>query len=165
MYNIIAESCSAIASVALVLSFQIKNTRKMFVIQCMANLLFCINYLMFFEYTAAALMILGMFSPIILVLTKGDNKYIKYAIMLIYILVGIFTYNGILSILLTLAQLSGILAQWTYKPRLIRWVRLCASPLWLAKNISVGWFITGAELFTFISILIFLIRTRKEKYD
>ena len=118
---------------------------------------------MFFEYTAAALMILGMFSPIILVLTKGDNKYIKYAIMLIYILVGILTYNGILSILLTLAQLSGILAQWTYKPRLIRWVRLCASPLWLAKNINVGWFITGAELFTFVSIIIFLIRTRKEK--
>lgn len=163
MYNVIAEAFSAAGAVALITSFQIKKTRKMFVIQCLANLMFCINYLMFREFTAAALMILGMFSPMILVLTKGDNKYIKYAIMLIYLLVGIVTYNGVLSIFLSVAQLCGILAQWTYKPRLIRWVRLCASPFWLAKNINVGWFITGAELFTFISIVIFLVRTRKEK--
>lgn len=162
MYNFIAEAFSAAGAVALILSFQIKNTRRMFIVQCLANLLFCANYLMFNELTAAALMIMGIFSPIILVFTKGDNKYLKYAIMLIYIIIGIITYSGILSILISVAQLCVILAQWTYKPRLIRWVRLCASPFWLAKNITVGWFITGAELFTFVSIVIFLIRTKKE---
>lgn len=163
MYNIIAEACSILGTVALVLSFQIKNTKVMFGIQCLANLLFCINYLMFSEFTAAALMVLGMFTPVILIITKGDNRLIKYAIMLIYVLVAVFTYDGILSVLLCVAQLAGIVSQWTYKPRLIRWVRLAASPFWLAKNIHVGLFITIAELFTAVSIIIFLIRTRNEK--
>lgn len=164
MYRIIAESFSAVGAIALILSFQIKNTRKMFTVQFFANLMFCINYLMYSEFTPAALMVLGMLSPLFLLLTSGEHKYVKYLIMLVYLLVGIITYNGILSICLTVAQLCSIMAQWTYKPRLIRWVRLCASPFWLAKNIHVGWFITGAELFTFMSIVVFLIRTRKKNF-
>lgn len=163
MYNFIAESFSVLGMVALVASFQIKNSRVMFGVQCLANALFCVNYLMFAEYTSAALMVLGMCNPVILILTKGDNKFIKYAIMLVYLLVAVFTYKAPLDIFLCIAQLCGIMAQWTYRPRLIRWVRLCASPFWLAKNIHVGIFITLAELFTFISIVIFLIRTRKDE--
>ena len=163
MYNFIAESFSVLGMIALVTSFQIKKPRVMFAVQCLANLLFCVNYLMFSEWTAAALMVLGMCTPLILIFTKGDNKLIKYVVMLVYLLVAIFTYAGPLDIFLCIAQLSGIMAQWTYRPRLIRWVRLCASPFWLAKNIHVGIFITLAELFTFISIAIFLIRTRKDE--
>ena len=161
MYNIIAEACSAVGAILLIASFQIKNTRIMFAVQCIANLLFCTNYLMFAQYTPAALMVLGMFSPVILLLTKGDNKFIKYGIMLIYVPVAVLTYGGILSIILCVAQMSYVMVQWTYKPRLIRAVRLCASPFWLWQNIGVGWFITGAELFTAVSIIVFLIRTRK----
>lgn len=162
MPEIIAELSSVLGTIALVVSFQIKKPKIMFAVQCLANVLFCANYLLCSEWTASALMVLGMLTPLFLIITKKKHQFVKYAIMLIYLFVGIFTYSSLIDAFLCVAQLSYIIAQWTYKPRLIRWVRLAASPFWLIKNIEVGIFITVAEIFTFVSIAVFLIRTRKD---
>lgn len=163
MYLIIAQALGILGSVLLVLSFQMKKTKHLFALQCLANLSFCFNYLMLDSVTGAVSMIIGIFPPLIVMLTEGKNKIWLYVMQVVYVLVGIFTYDGWLSVLVVLVQMVCAFAQWTNNGKTIRTTRLAVSPVWLAYNIrarSIGAIV--AEAFTMVSIVVYFFRTRNK---
>ncbi len=173
MYTLIAQLIGILASILLIVSFQIKNNFYMFAAQCAANLLFGINYFMLGSYTGAAIMILGTVNMILLMVTRGKQKIWMYFMLVAYVAMTWYTCIGIkdtlflvFSILVGVAQFANTMAMWSYKGMLIRKVRITSSPFWLIYNIlskSTGAII--AEIFTAVSIATYLIRNKGKETE
>ena len=157
----IGQIIGLVAAAMIILSFQAKNTKLLFVMQTIGGVLFAVSFFMIGSITAALLNLIGL--PRGLILTAGEkwNKwYILVALELAILGIGIFSYENYLSIVTVCAQLVGTAALWTRKGKMIRILQFCiVSPLWLFNNImsfAIGGIIT--EVVSMMSVIVSIIR-------
>ncbi len=173
LVEITAQILSIAASVLCFISFQMKDTRKLYIAQCTSAVLFVISFLLLGEITPAILNLINI--PRGLALSAGKKwttPKIYFCIQSMIVcagVIGVVTYipaDGttqtmiVLSyaakIVATLIQLFSTYTMWTGNGKLIRLGQIfIVSPGWLFSDIiffSIGGILT--ELINMISILI-----------
>jgi hypothetical protein len=146
---------------AAILSFQMKNNKHLYIAQGISGLLFAVNYLILGAYTSALINFINLFRGAFLASgEKFRKKRFLFLIEAMYLTSFIFTYSGVMSLLITLVQLTATVLFWTNNGKLIRLSQLVvSSPIWLVNNImagTIGGVIT--EVVNIISIFVSFIR-------
>ena len=157
----IAQGIGIIAAAISISSFQFKNNKTLFILRAIASILFALNYFLIGAMTAAILNAINILCMVLMVYGER-HRYIAIPIFLslLYTVAVIFTYEGILSILLLIAQLACVISLWTIDGLKIRLAQLfIASPIWLINNIivfTIGGIIT--EVFAIVSVIVSILR-------
>ena len=160
--EITAQIIGIAALVCAVISFQQKTHRNILVLQFMSATLFCIHFAMLGAYTGAVLNGIGVLRSFVFV-NRGkrwaDNGLWLWLFCILSVAVGIFTWDGLISILPVAGMVFTTVAFRIKTPRIVRRVAFPSSPLWLVYNVfthSLGGVIT--EVISMISILTAMIR-------
>lgn len=159
--EIIAQVIGIVAAAISISSFQFKNNKTLFTLRAIASILFALNYFLIGAITAAILNAINIVCMVLMVYGER-HRYIAIPISLaaMYIIAVCFTYEGILSILLLIAQLACVVSLWTCDGLKIRIAQLfIASPIWLINNIivfTIGGIIT--EVFAIASVIVSIVR-------
>jgi hypothetical protein len=161
MIDFIAQAIGIVAAAISISSFQFKNNKILFALRAISSVLFAANYFLIGAMTAAILNAINI-ACMLLMLYGERHRYIAIPIGLsaTYIIAVCFTYEGILSLLLLVAQLSCVISMWTADGLKIRLAQLfIASPIWLVNNIivfTIGGIVT--EIFAIVSVLVSIAR-------
>ena len=157
------------AMICSVSSFQLNKHKHIMLVQIVATALFGLQYFLLGAYTGLALDIAGVLRDI--VYYNKDKKWASsnwWTVfwVLVMLVVGIFTYQNWISLLMTAAMMLNTVSFSFTKPKLVRTTILISSPLLLVYNIltgSIGGVIN--ELFTEISSVVGIIRYDIKKKD
>ena len=159
---LIAQIIGAVALALAVISFQQKTHKYILTFQLAANFAFVLHFALLGAYTGALLNAVALLRAIVFV-NKGniwaDKKLWLYLFCILSLVVGVFTWEGTLSILPILGMLCTTVAFWIKTPK---YVRLCAfpsSPMWLIYNFAnQAWGGVFTEVINMTSIIIAIIR-------
>ncbi len=151
-------------------SYQAKTRRGILFMQLAAAVLWSTQFFFLKSYTGAALNIVSIVRNLVYMQKEkhawARSKYVPIITAAAFILCGILTWNGIMSIFPTAAMVLSSVSLYVTEERKIRIISLFVSPLWLvydAWSFSIGG--TVSEIFTIISILIAMWRFGKKKTD
>ena len=141
MTYVVAQIIGFIAFIFSLIAFHKKKKNKILSNMIISNVLNLIHYLLLGAYSGCITKVLAIIRDNFIIL-KGKNKKLSsniYLILfiLIYIIAGIFTYNGVLSILPLMAALIYIIFIWNGKELTIKKVAFGTYFLWLIYNIFV----------------------------
>lgn len=161
---LIAQAVGAVAVVMWTLSFQIKSNTKLFFVQTIANLLFCVQFILLGGYAGCVGLLLCSFRNVLIVRRdkwKWAGSY--WWIVVIAVVDGIciyVTWSKPVDLLAWFACVGGSLTYWTNNARTIRLGNLfCAGPSWLIYDISYrAWPSAVSETIAIISVIISIIR-------
>lgn len=161
MIPVLAQAVGIIASVMNIISFQMKDNRRLYVCQSIGGALFALNFFLLGSYTGALLNLFNLFRGAVLAAGKKWCKWYTFIlIQALYIFSCVITYSGYISVVVTVAQLIGTVILWTRNGKVIRVVQFfTVSPAWLFHNIvcfSLGGIIT--EVISMGSIIVSFIR-------
>lgn len=168
MKETIAQIIGVIALIMAIISFQNNTKKGILLFQLLAGSIFSIHFLLLGAYTGAALNAVSVVRNIVFY-NKNKHKWAAhvgwlYTFILISILMGILTWDGIFSLFPTLGMVLGSVAFWVDNPTQVRRLTFPVSPLWITYNIakrSYAGIIT--ELFIMTSIIVGMIRFDKGK--
>ncbi|MBE5783931.1 MAG: YgjV family protein [Clostridiales bacterium] len=161
--TIIAQGVGAVGMILGVLAFQCKDTKKLFLVQFLASLVCALQFLLLGAYTGLLLNIAGAIRLVVLYFDKkkwANHPATMWAVTLMMVLCGIFTWDGWLSLLPTAAQTLSTPLYFKKSGKLLRWGQLLfMSPCWLIYNLC-SLAIPGVilEILNISSIIISLIR-------
>ena len=166
MINTIAQIFGIIGMLSTMISFQIKSTKKLFLMQSFSGICFALNYILLGAYTGCVINILNIGRCLIMSGGKKMRRYpILITIILSYCIATLLTYTNIFSILALIAQIIGTISMWSDDWKKIRIAQLFAvSPMWLAHNIfvfSIGGIVS--EIINMISTSVSLFRFAKQE--
>lgn len=167
--KILIQIIGIVAMICSVSSFQLNKHKHIMLVQIVATALFGLQYFLLGAYTGLALDIAGVLRDI--VYYNKDKKWASsnwWTVfwVLVMLVVGIFTYQNWISLLMTAAMMLNTVSFSFTKPKLVRTTILISSPLLLVYNIltgSIGGVIN--ELFTEISSVVGIIRYDIKKKD
>jgi len=156
-----AQIIGLIAAAFNIYSFQMKGNKYLYLLQATGGTLFAISFFMMGSYTAATLNLICLLRGGILAAgRKWTNVYTYLLLMVTFLLAGIFTYDGYLSVLVTIAQLVSTTTMFSRNGKVIRIFQFfLVCPAWLYNNIvtmAVGGIIT--EVVSMVSILVSFLR-------
>ncbi|MBE6158984.1 MAG: YgjV family protein [Firmicutes bacterium] len=141
MTYVVAQIIGFIAFIFSLIAYHKKNKNKILGNMIISNVLNLIHYLLLGAYSGCITKVLAIIRDNFIIL-KDKNKKLSsniYLILfiLIYIIAGIFTYNGVLSLLPLMAALIYIIFIWNGKELTIKKVAFGTYFLWLIYNICV----------------------------
>jgi len=163
MEQLIAQIIGFIALIILVVSFQFDNRKTILNLRSLHNFANAAHFYLLNAPTAAILNLISIFRNSVF-LYRFKNKYLNNIVWLIlflvvFILVGFFTWEGLVSILAIIGIGFGTLGVWSEKTKDIRYLTLLSNISWLIHNILVV-SIAGIilNIFIIVSIIIAMIR-------
>lgn len=159
---------SLFAMAAIILSFQCKSSKKLAVVLGAGAVLFAVSYLLLGQYEAVAINIISAIASVMCLKENFKNKVSFGVIFILFVVSAIFTYSGIWSLILMLAQLSVSYSIMFKSGKFIRNLRFFfVSPVWIINNTLVCFTIGGlvCEIITMVSIIVSFIRYRKTGFE
>ncbi len=168
--NFIAQIFGILGAGIKIACFQAKDTKKYCLLQAIGGFCFFLNFLLLHDYTASVLNIIFIIQSTGFMVISGKRKTGLFAIAMIvlYTLTILLTFDGIFSVMIYIAQLACVTAMYTSNAMMIRYFQIgISSPLWLINNVATG-SIGGVvcELFSLCSAIVFVIRMKiKEKKE
>ncbi len=174
--TIIGQILGGVAMLLIVLSFQFKDAKRLFLIQVCSCLFFTLHYLFLglggdsAAYSGMAQNIVGLLFRVSLSLSD-KRKWLLSPMVLaglcgVAAVVAVLTYPGrLIALLPVIANFACIGCMWTKKTDVMRLTQVAViSPLWLIYNI-VTFSIPGilTESFNLVSIGIYYLRTWRGK--
>lgn len=165
--KIFADILGYIATVALVLSFQNKKEKTLFIFQIISGFFFVLHYGLNGNYTGMAMDGICFIRALFLY-TKNKclcGKISEIVLLIIIIGLGVWTYDGFFTIFPTIALFASTIATYTNNSDKIRLVEISiTSPSWLTYNIYVL-SIPGiiCESLNILSVIIYYIRSSKKQ--
>ena len=159
--EITAQAIGIVGSVLIIGSFQMKSNKWLFVCQMLGSLMFTVNFFMLGSYAGSLMNFVSCIRGVLLLAGgKWSKPWICAVLCAIYIVSGVFTYDGICSVLITISSVVVTVAMWTRNGKNIRLANFFTnSPAWLVNNIyyfSLGGIIT--EVVSLVSVLVSFIR-------
>ena len=147
--DIIAQIAGIVGAGLSIVSYQSKNNKGMFLMKGISGLMFAVNFFLLGSYTGAVLNVINFVRSACVASKRSKyDKLLFWGVNALYVLAGILTYGGWLSILVTAAQLVGTYAMWDRNGKKLRILQFfVVSPCWLIHNIvafSIGGIITEA---------------------
>ena len=159
---------SLIAMSAIILSFQCKSNKKLVIVLGTGALLFAASYFLLGQLSAAIFNILVVITSLVCLNNKLKNKYIFIIIVSLYATATYFTYDGLWSLILMLAQFTSTYSLMFGNGTFIRNTRFFfVSPIWLINNTFICFSAGGmiCEIITMASVIISFIRYRKTGFE
>ncbi len=170
--TVIGQIFGLVAMALIVLSFQFKDAKRLFLLQICSCTLFTLHYLFLglggdaAAYAGMAQNAVGLLFRIVLTLSEKRKALLSPMVLsglcAISAVVAVLTYPGrLIALLPTIANFACIGCMWTGKTDVIRLTQVTAiSPCWLIYNVvtfSVAGILT--ESFNLVSIGIYYLRT------
>lgn len=139
--NIIAQIVGIVAMFFSVFSFQMNKHKQIMIMQIIATALFGVQYFMLGAYTGMALDAVGVVRG--LVFYHRDKAWASHRSWVVLFAVafaaaGIITWQGPVSLLMTIAMVMNTFSFSFTKPKLVRSTILLSSPLLLIYNVLTG---------------------------
>lgn len=123
------------------ISFQVKDTIRMILLQGLSGILMGTHYVMLGAPTAGAVQYLFAVNIALLSFRTEDWKSWrgwKWILSVAVIIITAFTWNGLLSIVPCICSITATLSNWTRNGKKIRlWRLFLISPLWIFYDILV----------------------------
>lgn len=166
--KVIAQIIGVLAFILSAISFQAKSFKMINILKIISQIMFTVQYLMLGAFTA---MFMNMFSFVrgfvYIDLEKKNKSTILAQIVfsIIFISLGILTWDGIIGILAIMGTVIQTIAFGNTKPSNIRLINLPTCFMWMAYNLhysSVGGLCS--DIFSLISIIIGIIRLDIPEY-
>jgi hypothetical protein len=112
----------------------------MLMLSVVASLLYTVHFFLLGAITGSAMNFMGAIRSYIYYKVKPSrkNSWIMFGFLLVIMAATALTWQGTLSLLPMLGTLSGGVAYWQRKPKLIRRLALISSPLWFIYNAISG---------------------------
>ena len=163
MNNIIAQICGVIAIILTMMSVHQEEKKRVLITQFLANIAYLIQYLCLFAWSGAAMTFLAIIRCFIFYYYDKNNKPksvpVLIIICLLMIFCGIFTYDGLISILPVIVAISYSYAMWQNNMKIFRIVSIISPVLWIIYDIYVSAFtVIVASIFEFISAFFAVLR-------
>ena len=141
MLYICSQIVGFIGFIISLIAYHRDTKEKIFKSMIVANILDIVHYLLLFAYSGCATKVMALIRNIVIV-TKEKIKFLQSVVILVifiilYVLVGIFTYNGLWSILPVLAAIIYMIAVWNGDEMTVKKAAFACYFLWLAYNIFV----------------------------
>lgn len=149
-------------------SFQAKSFKMINSLKIVSQILFTLHYLMLAAYTGMFMNIFSFIRGFVYIYLAQKNKstlVTQIIFSLIFIVFGIFTWDGFISIFAITATVLQTIAYGIKKPAMIRLVNLPTCFLWMVYNLNylaVGGLLS--DIFSFVSIIIGVIRLDIPEY-
>ena len=160
---IIAQVFGMFSALSMMLS-NWQSTKKKMLLCLLFDSIFCIiQYILLGAFTGACSNIISLIRVIIFS-KKDTNKYLNnksvlYAIILLYIIMGIITYDGVISILPSIATIIYTIVLWQDNPTKIRFGSSIMFLMWFVYNLAVGAYISSiVEVISLISAIASIIK-------
>lgn len=158
----IAQGIGVIALIISMISFQQNTQKRVVTLQIVSSIFFCIHFYMLSAPLGSILNGIGIFRAI--VFSNQDKAWASsktwlFLFCAIFIVVGVFFWDGPISLLPIIAILLTTVSFWVKNPFLVRLISAPSSPLWFIYNLahrSYPGMIT--ETFVLSSILIAMVR-------
>lgn len=139
---VLANTIGIFAIVIWVISIQNIDKKGILIYQIIANILYGLQYFLLGAYSASTMDFISGFRCLFFYLEEEkSNKISNYSIIfftILIIILGIFTYNGIISILPILTSLIYMYSLWQNNLNVTRYLFVIAAFVWLCYNINVG---------------------------
>ena len=138
MYDILTQAVGFIAAAFVIISFQYKENKKLFMLQIISSAVFALQFFMLGAYTGMIMNILGVVRCTVLFArpAKISTSKVTLAILVVlFIAMGVITWSGILSLLPIIGMVLSMFAMWSGNGKVIRLAQLfIVSPCWLIYN-------------------------------
>jgi len=163
---VLAQILGVLAIICWVISIQNNNKKNILICQLLANFLYFIQYFLLNAFTAS---FMNLVSTIRCFVFYDDelkkNKTSKYSLVffiLIIILIGIFTFDRILSLIPILITLAYTYTSFQDNLSLTRYIFIIAAFIWIYYNFQVGAYVSiCGNVLEIISGVISIIRFRR----
>ena len=168
----IASLLAGLSAVALyLLCFQLKSAKQIIACKLVSSILYVVQYLLLFAFVGAAMDAAAFITSYLAY--KKDTRVIKKLKIPIIIVsniliaaVGLSLYENIFSLFPIVGVLLHTSAFWIKNERIIRIVSLLGSPFWFVYNLtSLAYGSAIGDILTMVSIIIAMIRYRKQVYE
>lgn len=169
--SILAQIFGIIALIAMVLSYQCKERKKLLLLQLASNVFFVANYFMLGASTMGWMCVINVVRSFVFMM--DDRRWAKsplwlYVFLIVALVTGIMSWEGPMSILVIVASLILIFALYSKNLKVTRLLFLFPPLLYISYNVyhmSFGGI--GSDAFCLVSaivaILRFDVRKKKEK--
>lgn len=162
MYDIIIQLIGGIGLLCAVIAFQCKQHKNVMLFRTLNEMFFAVQYFCLASYTGVAMNLIGSVRNIIFAIhVKKEKSTLIWQILFsfMFIVIGILTTNGIVSVMVILAKVVTTIAYSLKNTKYIRLLTLPTSICWLVYNIVCNSF-AGilCEAFTICSIITAIIR-------
>lgn len=159
---LIIQTIGFIGTFFYLISFQFKNNKTLFRAQFISYIFYSLHFFLLGAFTGGLSYLVCLTKSFCLSSNNKilHSKTICIILCIAQIIVGIITYQGLISILPIIANVAAIIAGYSGNARNIRLVGVFInSPLWIAHNLYVG-SLAGVidELITEISIIVSIYR-------
>ena len=157
-FMIIAQGIGFFGMIGNFISYQQNTNKRIVGVQIFAALFFFVHMLLIGATTGALLNILGALRNFVFFMRPkkwAESSLWVYVFCVFYLIAGILTWSGAISILPTIAMMCGTVALFMIKPKTTRKLALFCSVGWIVYNAFV-FSLAGmvSETLTISSILI-----------
>ena len=125
------------ALVILIISFQNNNKKTLLKYQIFSSLFFSIQYLCLNAITGCLMNLMTMIRNIIYKMLKKTPLLFVSLIIIIMIILSVFSYNGLISLLPTIAVILYSVALWQKNLKITRITEIISCSLFIIYNINV----------------------------
>ena len=164
---IIANIIGLIAFVIATLAYHHKTKKMIFVTSTVADVLKLIHYIVLNAYSGMTTKVIAIIRNLAII--KQDkykilkSKWILLIFVIAYIVLGVVTYNGIISICSVLAAFAYTTVSWNGNETRVRQVVILSETLWFIYNIYVkSYALALSNIVMIISAIIALYRNRNK---
>lgn len=135
----IAQVMGCIALIVLILSFQKNNKKQLLKYQIISSFIYGIQYFFLNAYSGCLINFMCMIRNYIFNKYEKEKTPIHWLVLVVILLIiaSIFTYNGLISILPTIAVLLYTFAIWTGNLKVIRFTEIISCSLYIIYNVYV----------------------------
>lgn len=160
--QIFIQLIGAFGILASVISFQCKKHKSILFFRTLNEFIFAIQYLLLGAYTGMSMNLVGCVRNIIFSKQVESNRKTTKSVAVfsaLFIVFGIFSWQGAKGILIIIAKVLSTLAYGNKNTTLVRCIILITSTSWLVYNVYI-FSIAGilCEAFTLVSIISGIIR-------
>ena len=160
---VIAQIMGVFGAMAMLLSSWQKSRKRIFAFLVFDNLFYFLQYIFLKAYSGAFVNIIGLFRTV-LFSKKGSNKFLstKYPLIIVlvlYVIINIFTYDGVTSLFPAIASIIYAIVLWQDEPKKIRFGTSIMLLMWFIYNLYVKAYVGAVTEFTlFASSVIAIIK-------
>ncbi len=161
--NILAQVFGFFALIFLVISYQQKNRIKFLDLQLLANIFYCLQYLVLHAYSGVASFLISTIKMFIFHMDEKKNKstsvFILIFLELSFIVLGIFTYENLYSLIPILGACLFTYGAWQRNLKVTYFIGILVAVISNVYDIIVGAYVSViSNLFEFLASLIGFIR-------
>ena len=160
--DVIIQLIGGLGIIASIISFQCKKHNSILIFRTLNEGIFALQYFLLGAYTGMAMNLVGCIRNIIFTKQIMQNKKTTTTTIvfgILFLLFGIFTWQGIKSIIIIMAKMLSTIAYGNKNTTIVRAILFITCSSWLIYNYYV-FSIAGmlCESFTLISLIIGVIR-------